>query len=69
VRLLLTSAGITNPTVRAALLDLLGRPIEACSALVIAAASYPLRRGPRLTWKFIVGEEPQTPMAELGGAP
>ena len=66
MKLLLASAGITNPSIRAALLELLGKPIEACNALVISTASYPLRHGPQLAWNFIAGEEPQTPMAELG---
>ena len=66
LKLLLTSAGITNPSIRAALLELLGKPIEACTALVISTASYPLRGGPQLAWSFIAGQEPQTPMAELG---
>ena len=66
MRLLLTSAGIRNPSIRAALLELLGKPIEECSALVISTASYPLRRGPQLARSFIAGQEPDTPMAELG---
>jgi dipeptidase E len=66
VKLLLTSAGISNPSIRAALLELLGRPIDACDALVCSTPSYPLRRGAQLAWTFIAGEEPQTPMAELG---
>ena len=66
MKLLLTSAGITNPSIRAALLDLLGKPFEECAALVISTASYPLRHGPQLAWSFIAGEEPETPMAELG---
>ena len=66
MKLLLTSAGITNPSIHAALLELLGRPIEECSALVNSTASWPLRPGSQLAWNFIAGEEPQTPMAELG---
>ena len=66
MKLLLTSAGITNPSIRAALLELLGRPIEECSALVNSTASYPLRPGSQLAWNFIAGEQPETPMAELG---
>ena len=66
MKLLLTSAGITNPSIRAALLELLGKPIEECTALVNSTASYPLRGGPQLAWSFIAGEEPETPMAELG---
>lgn len=66
MRLLLTSAGIRNPSIRAALLELLGKPIEDCTALVCSTASYPLGNGPRRARDFIAGEEPQTPMAELG---
>ena len=66
MKLLLTSAGITNASIRVALLELLGRPIAACRALLISTASYPLRGGPELAWNFIAGEEPRTPMAELG---
>jgi len=66
MKLLLTSAGIANASIHAALLELLGRPIAECSALVISTASYPLRGGAELAWSFIAGEEPDTPMAELG---
>lgn len=66
--LLLTSAGITNPSLRTALLELLGKPIQDAAALVISTASYPLRRGPYLARAFIAGDEPRTPMAELGWA-
>ena len=66
MKLLLTSAGITNPRIRAALFELLGKPIEDSRALVISTASYPLQGGPQLAWNFIAGEEPRTPMAELG---
>jgi len=66
VKLLLTSAGIKNPSIRAALLELLGRPIEECTALVNSTASWPLQGGTQLARSFIAGEEPETPMAELG---
>jgi dipeptidase E len=66
MKLLLASAGITNTSIRAELLELLGRPIEECDALLISTASYPLRGGPQLAWSFIAGEEPRSPMAELG---
>jgi dipeptidase E len=68
LKLLLTSAGITNPSIRAALLELLGKPIEDSSALLISTALYPLRHGRRMAWDFLAGEEPRTPMAELGWA-
>ena len=67
MRLLLTSAGITNASIRAALIDLLGKSIAECSALCIATASYaqPMQ-GPMRAWNFISGNEPRTPMVELG---
>lgn len=39
-RMLLTSAGVRNATIHAALLDMLGRPIEDCTALCIPTAMY-----------------------------
>jgi len=66
-RLLLTSAGIRNAAIRAALLDLLGRPIEECTALCIPTAMYghPYA-GPGVNvWEFVAGRSEQ-PMAELG---
>jgi dipeptidase E len=66
LKLLLTSAGITNPSIRAASLGLLGKPIEESTALLISTASYPLRGGPQLAQSFLSGLETETPMAELG---
>jgi dipeptidase E len=66
LKLLLTSAGITNPSIRATLVQLLGRPIEECTALVNSTASWPLRPGQELAWNFVAGRQPETPMAELG---
>ena len=66
MKLLLTSAGITNASIRASLLELLGKPIEECTALVNSTASWPLGRGSELAWSFIAGQQPETPMAELG---
>jgi dipeptidase E len=66
VRLLLTSAGIKNASIRDALVDLLGKPIAESSALCIPTASHGMRGGPGSAWKFIAGQEPRTPMAELG---
>jgi dipeptidase E len=66
MKMFLTSAGITNPSLHAALLDLLGKPIAECSALCIPTASYAQPWGPGSAWRFISGLEPQTPMVELG---
>ena len=65
---LLTSAGITNPRIQAALLELLGKPIAECTALCIPTAMYGHPRvGPGTgAWRFISGREPDCPMCELG---
>ena len=67
MKLLLTSAGIRNPSIRAALDGLLPRPVEECDALLVPTAGYghPLA-GPPRAWNFIAGQEPECPMAELG---
>lgn len=67
MRLLLTSAGVKNPSIHAALLSLLGKPIAEASALCIPTSSYghPMA-GPGAAWRFISGQEPRCPMIELG---
>jgi dipeptidase E len=66
VRLLLTSAGVKNPSIRDALVDLLGKPIADSSALCIPTAQYghPMC-GPASAWRFITGQMP-LPMCDLG---
>jgi dipeptidase E len=66
MKLLLTSAGIRNPSIRDALLGLLGKPIAESSALCIPTASYAQARGAERAWVFIAGREPRAPMCELG---
>ena len=66
MRLLLTSAGIKNPSIHDALVDLLGKPIAESSALCIPTASYARLGGADRAWRFISGQEPRTPMCELG---
>lgn len=66
MKLLLTSAGVKNPSIHNALVDLLGKPIAECNALCISTASYALPNGPVLAWSFISGQESETPMTELG---
>lgn len=41
MKLLLTSNGIANPTIRAGLVDLLGKPIEESNALLVASGMHP----------------------------
>ena len=66
MKFLLTSAGITNNSIRNALIDLLGKPIAESSALCIPTANYAQRGGAGNAWRFISGREPRTPMCELG---
>ena len=66
MRLLLTSAGIKNASIQDALVDLLGRPIAESSALCIPTAAYANPDGAFHAWRFISGQEPRTPMCELG---
>lgn len=68
MRILLTSAGVTNASIRETLIDLLGKPIAESSALCIPTASYANPGGARRAWDFIAGREPRTPMCELGWA-
>jgi dipeptidase E len=67
MKFLLTSAGIKNPSIHDALVELLGKPIADSSALCIPTASYghPMA-GPPRAWNFISGQEPRCPMIELG---
>ena len=68
MKLLLTSAGIKNDSIKAALVNLLGKPIEESNALCIPTAMYghPWVGPGTKAWDFISGKEPRTPMAELG---
>ena len=67
MKLLLTSAGVKNRAIRDALLGLLGRPIEACTALCIPTAMYghPMVGLSWRTWEFIAGRSAE-PMVDLG---
>src|SRR3954465_8526587 len=66
MRLLLTSAGIKNPSIHEALVDLLGKPIADSNALCIPTGGYGSPYGsPAGAWRFISGHSAQ-PMCELG---
>ena len=65
MKFLLTSAGIKNPSIHAALVDLLGKPIAEASALCIPTAIYPFRSGPSMAYRFISGST-TSPLTELG---
>lgn len=66
MKLLLTSGGVTNPSIRAALVDLLGKPIAASTALCIPTAQWghPVC-GPVSVRGFVVGDPPHH-MSGLG---
>jgi dipeptidase E len=66
-KLFLTSAGIRNPSLHAALLDLLGKPIGECNALAIPTSSYGHPNvSPQLALSFLRDPETPSPMVELG---
>jgi dipeptidase E len=54
VKLLLTSGGVTNPSIRAALVGMLGKPIEESTALCVPTAEYghPMCT-PQSAWRFV----------------
>ena len=66
MRLLLTSGGVTNQSIRDALVGLLGKPIADSSALCIPTAEYghPMCT-PASVWRFIAGQSPSF-MCDLG---
>ena len=67
MKLLLTSAGIRNATIRDTLVELIGKPIAESDALCIPTALYghPYA-GPRQAWRCISGNETGTPTVGLG---
>ena len=64
-KLLLTSSGISNPTIYQALVDLLGKPVGESSALVVPTGIYPFSVGAAMAYKAVCGTAP-TPLCELG---
>ena len=67
MKLLLASAGVTNASIQAALVDMLGKPIADSTALCIPTSAYGLPGGGTgNAWRFIAGQEPECPMTELG---
>jgi dipeptidase E len=67
LKLLLTSGGITNATIRDALVDLLGKPIAECQALCVPTAQWghPMC-GPTSVRGFVGGAPPWGGMTSLG---
>ena len=67
MKLLLTSAGVTNASIQGALADLLGKPIADANALCIPTAQYghPWVGPGERAWQFISGQS-DNPMVDLG---
>lgn len=65
MQLLLTSNGVTNPSIQRALVDLLGKPIAEANALFVATGMYPYPGGAGFAWKAIAGRS-HHPFQEMG---
>lgn len=65
MKLLLTSAGISNSSIRKALVELLGKPIEESNALFIPTAIYGIVNGGEIVRKVICGKLGD-PFCDLG---
>ncbi len=65
MKFLLTSGGISNDSIRHALVDLLGKPIAECSALYIPTALHANANGPALIVRLLRGEF-TTSLCEVG---
>ena len=65
MRLLLTSGGISNPSIESALVELLGKPIAESSALFVPTGIYPFADGAGKAWQAISGKA-ASPLCELG---
>ena len=67
MKYLLTSAGIKNDSIRAALADMLGKPIQESTGLCIPTAIYGFPGGGEQSWKMLNGQG-RTPLCEIGWA-
>ena len=66
MKILLTSAGVSNASIHRSLLQLLGKPIAEANALCIPTATYGHPDSdPRSPWRFITGNTVE-PMSSLG---
>ena len=65
MRLLLTSAGISNTSIRDTLVDLLGKQLAESNALCIPTAAYASPRGASMAYQLIHGVA-DTPLCEVG---
>lgn len=67
MKLLLTSNGITNPSIERALVALLGKPIPESKVLLVVTGIYPFPGGGTYAWQMLHGQI-GGPLAALGWA-
>lgn len=65
MNLLLTSSGISNPSIHQALVGLLGKPVAECNALFVPTAIYPFPDGACKAFQAVVGRA-KSPLCDLG---
>jgi dipeptidase E len=65
MKLLLTSSGISNPSINDALVALLGKPVAESSALFVPTAIYPFPGGAQNAYRAISGQA-KSPLCDLG---
>src|SRR5580693_1898645 len=65
MKLLLTSSGISNPSIYDVLVDLLGKPVAESSALFVPTAIYPFPDGAGKAFQAISGNA-KSPLCDLG---
>src|ERR1700760_2984422 len=65
MRLLLTSSGISNPSIQDALVGLLGKPVAESTALIVPGAIYPFPGGFEHAYRAVTGAA-KSPLAGLG---
>ena len=65
MKFLLTSSGISNPSINDALVELLGKPIAESKAFCIPTGIYPYPDGTEGAYRFIHGTA-KSPLSELG---
>jgi dipeptidase E len=65
MKLLLTSSGVKNASIRDALVALLGKPIAESNALFIPTAIYPFVNGQYYAWQAMAGRA-EAPLTQLG---
>jgi dipeptidase E len=66
MKLLLTSSGISNPSIYDVLVDLLGKPVAESSALFVPTAIYPFPDGAAKAFQAICGNAAKSPLCDLG---